>query len=66
MDDADVVQLLHHVQDADAEVHDEWLRHGLVTQGFIDVHCVLKVNRSLNKTTVLMLSERLRRYRAVM
>lgn len=41
VDDVDVVQLLHHVQDADGEVHDERLRHQLVTQGFIDVHGVL-------------------------
>lgn len=42
VDDADVVQLLHHVQNTDGEVYDEGLRHHLVTQGFINVHCVLK------------------------
>lgn len=43
MDDVDTVQLLHHVQDTDGEVHDQRLRHHLIAQGFIDVHCVLKV-----------------------
>lgn len=41
MDDVDAVQLLHRVQDTDGEVHDERLRHQLVTQGFIDVHGIL-------------------------
>ncbi|TNN61558.1 hypothetical protein EYF80_028170 [Liparis tanakae] len=35
------VQLLHHVQDADGEVHDERLRHDLVAHGLVDVHRVL-------------------------
>lgn len=42
MDDVDTVQLLHHVQDTGGEVHDQRLGHHLITQGFIDVHCVLK------------------------
>lgn len=42
VDDAGGVQLLRHVQDAGCEVHDERLRHHLVAQGFIDVHCVLR------------------------
>lgn len=41
VDDVDGVQLLHNVQDADGEVHDERLRHHLIAQSFIDVHCVL-------------------------
>jgi len=42
VDDADGVQLLHHVQDAGGEVQDERLRHHFVTQGFVGVHRVLK------------------------
>lgn len=42
VDDVDVVQLLHHVQDTDGEVHDQRLRHHLIAQGFIHVHRVLK------------------------
>lgn len=41
VDDVDAVQLLHRVQDTDGEVHDERLRHQLVTQGLIDVHGIL-------------------------
>lgn len=42
VDDADTVQLLHHVQDAYGEVQDERLRHHFVTQVSVDVHGVLK------------------------
>lgn len=45
VDNTDGVQLLHHVQDADGEVHDERLRHQLVAQGFIDVDGVLRQRR---------------------
>lgn len=41
VDDADGVQLLHRGQDADGQVHDKRLRHQLLTQGFVDVHCIL-------------------------
>lgn len=41
VDDAGGVQLLHHGQDAAAEVHDERLRHHLLAQAFVDVHCIL-------------------------
>lgn len=41
VDDVDGVQLLHHVQDADGEVHDEGLRHHLVAQSSVGVDGVL-------------------------
>lgn len=41
MDDVDGVQLLHHGQDAGSQVHNKRLRHQLLTQGFVDVHCIL-------------------------
>lgn len=41
VDDVDGVQLLYHGQDADGQVHDKRLRHQLLTQGFVDVHCIL-------------------------
>lgn len=47
VDDVDVVQPLHHVQDADGEVHDERLGHHLVAQRLVDVHGVLKESRRL-------------------
>lgn len=42
VDDVAAVQLLHHVQNTDGEVHDQRLRHHFITQGFIDVHRILK------------------------
>ncbi len=50
MDDVDAVQLLHHVQDTDGEVHDERLRHHLVAQRLIDVHCILRVESQFQDT----------------
>lgn len=37
----DAVQLLHHVQDTDSEVHHQRLGHHLVTLVPIQVHCIL-------------------------
>lgn len=51
VDDVDAVQLLHHVQDADGEVHDERLRHHFVAQGFEDVHRVLRAESQLQDGT---------------
>lgn len=47
MDDVDAVQLLHHVQDTDGEVHDQRLRHHLIAQRFVDVDRVLKEQHSV-------------------
>lgn len=41
MDDVDGVQLFHHGQDAGSQVHNKRLRHQLLTQAFVDVHCIL-------------------------
>lgn len=51
VDDTDGVQLLHHVQDADGEVHDERLRHRLAAQGFIDVDGVLRQRDIVKKSS---------------
>lgn len=45
VDDVDPVQQLHHVEDADGEVHDEGLRHHFVTEGSVHVHSVLQVEQ---------------------
>lgn len=56
VDDVDGVQLLHHGQDADGQVHDKRLRHQLLTQGFVDVHCILGAESDLVLKSVNFLS----------
>lgn len=55
VDDADGVQLLHHAEDAGGEVHNERLRHHLLTQALVDVHCILGAE-SQDEVAVMLLA----------